>query len=342
MKYYTEESEKDTRYRSEYVNTFLAALDRRGKAEREKRLKFIFPDAYCVNPEKYRRRLVKMLGFPLGLSRKIRLAEKVFITTDKNVNIYRMQFILNGGIKFYGIYFEQIKRTDDTPFILSLHGGGGTPELVSSFYLDSANYNHQTRRLTDRGADVFCPQLLLWNSEAYGNAYERLHIDGKLRQLGGSITAAEIFMLQCCTDYFEAKEKINADKIGVAGLSYGGMYAIHLAAVDTRIKACYSCSWFNDEYVHSWADWSYRNSAKTFSAAETAALICPRGLVIAMGNEDNLFDSKLSEKESERLRPYYEKAGCAGNYDFYVFNGEHELDKGDRGIDFLFGFLLKK
>ena len=103
-----------------------------------------------------------------------------------------------------------------------------------------------------------------------------------------------------------------------------------------------SCSWFNDEFLHSWADWSYYNSAKTFSAAETAALICPRGLVIAMGNNDNLFDSKISERESERVKSFYENFGCPNNYDFYVFDGTHEFDKNNRGIDFLFNFLLSE
>ena len=192
MKYYNEELRKDTNYRSDYVKTLISALEKKGKLEREERLRFISPDDYAKNPEKYRFEFIKMLGYPLDLPRKTELVEKVFVAKDGNVNIYRMQFLINEEIKFYGIFFKQIGRNDSNPFILSLHGGSGTPELVSSFYLDSANYNHQTRRITDRGADVFCPQLLLWDSDEYGNAYERLHIDGKLRQLGGSITAMEI------------------------------------------------------------------------------------------------------------------------------------------------------
>ena len=57
-----------------------------------------------------------------------------------------------------------------------------------------------------------------------------------------------------------------------------------------------------------------------------------------MGNNDNLFDSKISE----RVKPFYENFGCPNNYVIYVFGGTHEFDKSNRGIDFLFNFLLSE
>lgn len=339
-KYYAEEIEKDTRYRQDYVDGVNRFFDEQYSKTEENRNQFITPAQYQANPTFYRESLKQMLGFPLNLPTQTpELIEKTFVTQDGNVNIYRMQFLFFGYLKFYGMYFEQVNTAKDTPFVLSLHGGGGTPEMVSSLHKESANYVHQTRRMNERGANVFAPQLLLWNAEIYGNPYERVHLDGKMRQLDGSMTALEVYLLMGCISYFIQAGIAPEDRIGVVGLSYGGMYAIHLAAVDTRIKACYSCSWFNRAFIHSWGDWSYRNAAKTFTSVETAAMIAPRALFIAMGDKDNLFDSKITEEEYARLLPYYQVFGAEEQCKLRIFDGLHEQDHEDYGFDFLIEHL---
>lgn len=216
-----------------------------------------------------------------------------------------------------------------------IHGGGGTPEVISSIHLDSANYNHLTRRITDKGANVFAPQMLNWSTDTYGTDFDRKIVDGKFRQLGGSVTAFELSVLCSYVDYFVNEGIANKDRIGVAGLSYGGMYAIHFAAVDKRIKACYSCSWVNDCFVHSWADWSYYNAQKRFTTVETCAMIAPRPLVVAMGDKDELFDSNVTVKTCEELKKYYAAFGKSSDFKYVIFDGTHETDKSDEEIEYL-------
>lgn len=338
MKYYSEEIEKNTEYRNDYVEGIKTFLYK-SKQETEKIRKFyISPEKYAINTDKYRNDFIKQLGFPLTLKREApELINKKFIVKDGNVNIYRMQFLFLGCIKFYGLYFEQIIQNEKNPFILGIHGGQGTPELISSMHLNSANYNHIIRRLTDKGANVFAPQLLLWGTETYGNdGLDRKITDGKLRQLGGSITALELYFLRGCVDWFIEKTDLRLDNIGVVGMSYGGMYAAHLAAIDTRIKVCYSCSWVNDIFQNSWEDWSLLNAQKKFTTAEILALISPRALVVAMGDKDELFDFKLTIKECEKVKEYYKKFNKEENFKYFIFDGSHEIDKGDAELDFLF------
>ena len=338
-KYYSEEVEKDTRYRAEYLETvesFLNAAKLEAEAAREAG---ICLETYAAEQETYRKEYVEMLGFPLGLKREMpKLLEKTFVARDKNVEIYRMQLLHFGGIKQYGLYFKQVENAKNAPFLLGFHGGGGTPELVASLHIDSANYNHLIRRVTDKGANVFVPQLLLWNKDMYGGEYDRAHLDGKLRQLGGSMTALELYLLCGAIDYFSKNEEMAAGKIGCFGLSYGGMYALHLAALDTRVKSCYSCSWVSDVFVYSWADWSYKNAQKKFGVAEVMGLVAPRSLSVAMGDKDELFKAELTEKECKKAERYYRAFQAEHRFQWVIFNGVHEADKDDCEIDFLLNF----
>ena len=338
-KYYSEEIVKDTKLRQNYADTISAFLEKSKVNAEKKREKYITPEKLLANPEKYRADYKKMLGFPLNKAIKTpKLMKKVFVAKDKNINIYRMQLKVM-GIKIYGLYFEQLDNNPNTPFTICLHGGGGTPELVASIHSNSANYNHLARRISDRGSNVFCPQLLLWNPDSYGNSYNRNDIDGKLRQLGGSITALEVYLMSCCISYFIENENANPNRIGCAGLSYGGMYTLYLSAYDTRIRSAYSCSYVNDCFDYSWPDWSYKDAQLKFTNAETGALIAPRAFVCAMGNKDELFKSEKTEKVAETISSYYKAYGAEDKFKCLIFEGVHETDKDDVELDFYFNNL---
>ena len=334
--YYKEEIEKDTPQRQAYVDGLKDFLEQKKSEAKKNRAKFISPKRYRKNPEKYRKVFMQTLGFPLTEKKTAaKLISKTKVTEDERVTVYRMQFSVFGKVKFYGIYLEQKNQAETTPFVLSLHGGGGTPEVCASMHLDSDVYHHLARRCVEKGASVFCPQLLLWDKNLYGNEYDRVDTDAKLRQLGGSITALETLFLSQTIDYFIEEEKINREKIGVVGLSYGGMYALCLAACDLRIKACCSSSWFNDRFQYSWADWSYFGAQNKFTDAEVAALICPRRLILCIGDKDCMFDSAKSKQEAEKTAEYYAEWKKQYEFIFYIYQADHEFDREDKGIEYL-------
>jgi dienelactone hydrolase len=341
-KYYFEKTEQNSAYRRNYLNDMLECSSEKKKIADQKRHEFIKPEKLFANRNFYLNEFVKMLGFPLVQNRTpVSLYEKILIKKDGNVNIYRMVFIILGHIRFYGIFFEQDKSNDQTPFIICLHGGGGTPEVVSSIY-DSGNYNDMARRLTDKGSSVFAPQLLLWHNEQFGGeAFDRKEIDGKFKQLDSSVTALETYLISSVLDYFIKENPNIKEHIGVCGMSYGGMYALMLSAYDERICACLSSSFFNDRFIYSWSDWSYKGSAYTFSDAEVCALICPKPLCISIGKADSMFGSEFAENPAQEVKEYYKYLNKNENFVFYIFDGNHEFDKSDRGIDFLLKNLQK-
>ena len=73
------------------------------------------------------------------------------------------------------------------------------------------------------------------------------------------------------------------------GLSYGGCYTLYTAAIDTRIDAAVSSCFFNERNRYLWSDWSYFGFMNEFNDAEVCALICPRALMIEVGDSDTLF-----------------------------------------------------
>ena len=342
--HYTEEKEIAQPYRAAYLDSVKAYLAKLQGEAAEKRAAFVTPEKLAQNPEFYRRAYYEMLGLPMTeyetlKKEPVTCVEDTFLTDDGICEIRRLRLAVHGDYIVYGILFLPHVRAEDAPFVISQHGGGGTPELCSDFY-ESNNYNHQTLRLIERGAVVFAPQLLLWNAEIYGDPYERRRIDSDLKQVGSSITALEVFGIMRLLDYFVTQPYCNPEHIGMAGLSYGGFFTMMTAAADTRIKSAYSSCSFVDLIVNNdFTDWTWKNSANLFSEGEIAALVAPRWICFDAGIHDPIFGADGAIAEYERLKSFFEIQGVKDHIFLKVFDGSHEMDQADDCMEFLFAHL---
>ena len=145
-----------------------------------------------------------MLGWPLNdesFDYDVTVSQER-LSDEGKYAIFRISFKIMDEITMTGLL---LKYNDDEkrPFVISQHGGLGTPELIAGVYGDTCNYNEMTQRILSLGANVFAPQLLLWQQEDYGVDYDRIAIDAKLKRVGSSITAIEIFGITKIIDYFE-------------------------------------------------------------------------------------------------------------------------------------------
>lgn len=325
-----ESVEAGSNYRAEYLSGIQNILAEKKAEANKKRDEF---DAKLVKDiDGYREKFIKMLGWPLTEYKKdgIPNVKQTFVANDNGVDIIRMQIEVMPDLWYYGILFK--KGDEKRPLVLSQHGGAGTPEITAGLFPrengdDSANYNDMTRRVLQYDVNVFAPQMLLWSVEEYGNPYNRQYIDGMLRMHGGSITAFEVYALRKTLDYLEVQEFVDADRIGMVGLSYGGMYTLFMTAADTRIKSAISSSFFCDRFIHCWPDWSYKDAAETFMDAEVAMLCYPRKICLAMGDNDNLFGLSDTAMEYERIK----KQGLDDKITYYPFEGTHEFLTDDDG-----------
>jgi dienelactone hydrolase len=297
--------------------------------------------AYEETIHTYRRSFNHMLGWPLmGYNEDEELptplVEIEFVATDQLSHIYRLEIEADAHLSLYGILFIPLGQ-GPFPLVIVQHGGSGTPELCAGFYGPS-NYNDMVRRILRRGCAVFAPQLHLWSLEQ-GPTKDRKLVDNQLKQLGSSISSVEIFKLRRGLDYLQTRPDINKEKMGMAGLSYGGFYTLFTAAADVRIKAAYSSCFFNNRFVYDRSDWIWKNSGNTFLDAEIAGLICPRPLYIEVGLEDELFEATYAGGEADKVKRLYEQLRIPHQFQYHEFQGKHEFNKADAGIDFLCGFL---
>ena len=246
---YTEERDASKKYKEIYAKGIEDIILSRQKEATDRRREYsknILSDA-----ERCRDDFKRMLGWPLvdhaveGLPEVS--SEKLF--EGDEYSIFRMSFCVLEGLVLSGLYFEN-HGDGKRPLVIVQHGGSGTPELISGIYENNThNYNGMLERVLKYGVDVFAPQLLLWEN-TYDVPFARRDIDARLKRVGSSITAVEIYGVMRILDYFEAKDNIT--DFGMVGLSYGGFYTLYTAAIDTRISSSVSCAFFNKRDEIPW------------------------------------------------------------------------------------------
>ena len=293
--------------------------------------------SYIESLEIYRKALYDMLGWPLNDEKSLphkRGMHVISENADDLCVIKRVEIETLTDVNMYGLLL--LPHTPSPhPLVVALHGFGGTPELLSGFWYENAsNYNNMAKRLLEAGFAVFAPQLFMW-SEGFGPDLPRAHVDRRLKQLGGSITALEIKMLMSCIDTLSSLEDIDNERIGVMGLSYGGFYALYLSACDTRIKCCVSSCYVNNRLKTEADDWIWFNAGNRFLDAEICAMICPRPLMVESAIHDELFRIDASTDEAKRISAYYDRLGISDRFCFHSFEGVHEFSKETAPIDFM-------
>ena len=316
------ENDKDSAiYKEEYLHGLNDLIRRREKDAAS--IRASLAAEILREPELYRRRLREMLGFPLCEAHPQipPYAEKTLLSEEDGYTVFRLRIEVLDGLFMTGLYFR-LNCKEKCPLSIVQHGGEGTPELVAGIYGYTNNYHDMLMRVLKQGVHVFAPQLLLWKTEKYGVPYQRDMIDAKLKRVGSSMTAVEVFGIMRVIDYLQTLPEVAS--FGMVGLSYGGFYTQMTAALDTRIRSAVSCSYFNERDRHAFVDWTWRDSAYLFDDAELALLVYPRKLCLAVGERDELFDCEGAKAAFAVLQEYCKEIGTDW-LAFFTFDGMHEF-----------------
>lgn len=290
------------------------------------------PAAYEKSVEPYRRAFAASIGYPPPGDEPKDAPTFDKLGEDAIATYYRATIpILPAGhsrVNSEGIYIVPKNLKGKAPLVIAMHGGGGSPEVA--LFHGGANYHDMVRGGAKRGFIVYAPQHL-FNAPPYPKDVRR-QIDTRLRLVGTSLTAVEIAKITRAIDALVTRPEVDANRIAMVGLSYGGYYALVAPALDPRIKVIVSSCYYGVQEGRYWrdelavpTDFQFSDRMTLFKDSDLVALICPRPLLIQAGSMDDTDHRDPGKILAPRSAEYYNKLNLGDRFKHLVFDGKHEF-----------------
>ena len=139
---------------------------------------------------------------------------------------------------------------------------------------------------------------------------------------GYTPAGTEVWNAMRALDYLEARADVDPERMGVTGLSGGGVISWCLGAADERVKVvvpvCQSGSIEHvvfDRATDGHCDCAFWINYYRWCWPDIGALIAPRSLLIASGSEDVLWRPYGYRDVAHRIRHQYAVLGAGQNFD---------------------------
>ena len=241
------------------------------------------------------------------------------------------------------VFPEGASKEKPVPLVIAQHGIGSYPE--TPFELNNDAYHAYARELLKAGFAVLAPMNL--RSKENRNYVERL-----CRLIDTTLPGIELSRLQHLLDVVLTDPRIDPDRVGMWGVSLGGMATMFWMPLEPRIKVGVVSAWFNhrlnkmaipdERYVsflvvdeeHAF----FRGWLTAFSDYDVVSLICPRPLLIQHGKNDRIAYWPQVLEEFNTAKTHYDKLGIEDRMEMFLFDGGHEA-RNESGIPFLIRWL---
>jgi dienelactone hydrolase len=157
--------------------------------------------------------------------------------------------------------------------------------------------------------------------------------------LGMTVLGMDVNDAQCALDYLCQQPFVDADRIGVMGLSFGGVMATWMPLVDDRVKAadviCYS-----DRFADfGMRDVNFCGSQITpglyalCDVPDLHGLIAPKPLLVEIGSYDACFKVESAMSCYREVEKIYAAAGVSDCLELDLFEGGHRWG-GNKSLEF--------
>ena len=227
------------------------------------------------------------------------------------------------------VFPKDLPRGARVPLVIAQHGLGSTPE--TPFGPDTANYHGYGRQLLQAGFAVLAPFNLKM-------APKRGHIERLCRMADTTLPGIEFSRLQRLLDEVLLDPRIDRERVGMWGVSLGGMATMFFMPLEPRIKAGIVSAWFNHRvtkmvvsdprytsFIDTEEDHVFFDGWLTeFADHDVITLICPRPVMIHHGKKDRIAHWVHLTEEFKQARAHYEKLGIANRMEMDMHEGGHE------------------
>lgn len=173
------------------------------------------------------------------------------------------------------------------------------------------------------------------NIDAYNRwAGEHEHILSKSLFCAGT-TWPGVFLAEdrSALDVLSARDDVDADSLGCAGLSGGGLRTVYLGGFDHRIKCAvavgFMSTWkdflMNKAYTHTWMTYTPL-LPKYLDFPEILGLRVPLPTMTLNNNQDQLFSRSEMRRADRILQEVFTKANAKDKYKGGFYDGPHKFD----------------
>jgi hypothetical protein len=232
---------------------------------------------------------------------------------------------------------EGVSDKKPVPLIIVQHGISSTPE--SNFREDL--YHAYARELVRAGYAVLVPLNLRYKEN-------RGRIERLCRLADFSLPGIELVRVQNLLDIVLDDPRIDHERVGMWGLSLGGMATMFWMPLEPRIKVGIVSAWFNhrrnkmavpDPRYSCFLETTEEHAFFTgwlseFTDSDVASLICPRPLQIQHGKKDGIAYWPQVVEEFDKARAHYQNLRIEDRIEIVIHEGGHEAIV-DEGISFL-------
>ena len=230
-------------------------------------------------------------------------------------NLYRLHVEVLPKVEMMALLLvPHAAATRAAPAVICQHGYGGLAGVghgVRHARYASNYMNGCGHRLAAAGYVVLAPHIVC---SPPGVGEDRVWLDRLARMSNRSLLGFEMFELSRMIDYLQTRTEVLPDRIGMYGISQGGMSTLFAAACDTRIRAAVCSCYFNDRwrklfepehlrrrgeeegldygaYLYGTEDDKFNPwAAPLWPDSVLASLICPRPFMAEVGRYDSVID----------------------------------------------------
>jgi hypothetical protein len=164
---------------------------------------------------------------------------------------------------------------------------------------------------------------------------------------GGTLLGLDMLASSRAVDLLVGEATVDAERVGIYGLSRGGQTALFLPALDRRLRASVSAAYFNTRFAKlagpysrtNYVDWFAEgqflpDQVRFFGDADLVSLIAPRAFAAEAGVSDSAVDQEAAVEEGERAAEHYARLGMPERFEV-ICHADGHVSATARAFDFL-------